>query len=115
VLGLSDEEFYALTPKQFWYLMDAQHAQTEHTELLFGQVCATICNWGYMRPKELLNPSQFMPSHCERKPEVTDRDRNDLVADQFRNVFSGLNEHITHHKPAWVNRVPATHVKSETP
>jgi hypothetical protein len=68
-LGLTDEQFYALTPRQFHLLLDQHRERTEHTELLAGIIASNIVNWGFQPPKKTAVPADFMPSRMREKPK----------------------------------------------
>jgi hypothetical protein len=92
VLGLSDEEFYSLTPKQLYMLLDEHERQIEHQEFMLAQVCSTTANWSMCAPKQPLKPEMFMPS-AWAKEEKTTRKRKPsakALAARVRAAFSGL-------------------------
>jgi hypothetical protein len=65
-LGLTDRQFYALTPRQYHVLLD-QHRecvehQDYHRELLTGIIASTVANFAMGAPKKPLSPRDFMPS-----------------------------------------------------
>jgi len=84
-LGLTDAEFYALTPRQFHLLVDQHRERVEHQELLTGILASTIANWSMGAPKEPLAPSVFMPCRRGRaKQPKRPRINRKRVADKVR-------------------------------
>ena len=61
-LRLSDEEFYALTPRQFAILRKFHGYEVRHRELLNGLVCSTTANYSMGAPEKPLKAADFMPS-----------------------------------------------------
>jgi hypothetical protein len=90
-LGLSDEEFFLLTPRQ-WDLLAIRHRERmEHTELLAGIVAATIANHaGRIREKPVTH-ADFMPSQWVAKRERKPREKRinrQAIAANIRNLFN---------------------------
>jgi len=56
---LTDDEFYALTPRQYALLLERHRERERHTEYLVGLVAATIANWSIGAPKDPLKPRDF--------------------------------------------------------
>lgn len=69
-LRLSDEEFGALTPRQFHLLLDRHRERAEHEHYLAALIAATTANFSLGAPKKPLTPSDFMPSKAVEKSEV---------------------------------------------
>ena len=95
-LGLTDAEFLALTPHQYYLLMDAHWEQVEHSRLLAGTIAATVANWSFHVPKKCLNAEDFLPSNTiqNEKPERARRINRKQVAADVR---------------AWANRYKASY------
>jgi hypothetical protein len=83
-LGLTDEEFYALTPRQFHLLIDQHRERVEHQELLAGTVASAVANWSMKSPKEPLCAADFMPSRRDREKEKPRRVNRRRVATRVR-------------------------------
>jgi hypothetical protein len=88
VLGLTDDEFYSLTPFQFHLLLDQHEVKTKHQELLFGIVSSTVANYSMVRGKAPVSAKEFMPSSWGKdKPapvkKLTKKDRQ-KIADNLR-------------------------------
>ena len=68
VLRLSDEEFYAITPRQYSLLLRRHEELVKHQEVQTGILAATFANytanWSMAPPKRglQLQPADFMPS-----------------------------------------------------
>jgi hypothetical protein len=61
-LGLSQEDFYALTPRQFNALALRHKENYDRAELLMGISTSSIVNHSFCTPKNPYTPMQFMPS-----------------------------------------------------
>lgn len=74
ILGLTDDEFFALTPRQFHILLKRHKEVIEHEELLTGILACTFANytanWSMSPPKRGLGkvPSDFMPCKALSMP-----------------------------------------------
>ncbi len=88
-LGLTDEQFFSLTPRQFSLLMDRHKEREELKEFLSAQVVAAIVNHSFSPPEKEQAPADFMPSLIfERKRERKTRiDRKQVAAD-VRSLFA---------------------------
>jgi hypothetical protein len=76
VLGLSDDEFFDLTPRQFQLLQNRHKEITVHEELLYGILATTIANFSMGRPDPPRIPSDFMPSEWQQKKHEPKKRRN---------------------------------------
>ena len=89
-LGLSDDDFFVLTPRQLHVLLGAHRERVRHDELLAGIVAACVVNHSMAPPKRAAVPSDFMPCEWEnrqrQKPERLNRKR---VASQVRSFLEG--------------------------
>ena len=88
-LGLTDEQFFSLTPRQFSLLMDRHKEREELKEFLSAQVVAAIVNHSFSPPEKAQAPADFMPSliverRLERKKRI---DRKQVAAD-VRAIFA---------------------------
>jgi hypothetical protein len=89
-MGMSDDEFGRLTPRQLFLIVDQRREQTEHQELMFGIVASAIVNWSMRGPKKSVSPSDFMPSRAGRQKETEDRPpriNRKAIADKVRAFF----------------------------
>jgi hypothetical protein len=68
-LGLTDRQFYRLTPRQLHLLLDRHREQVDHQELLTGIIAAAVYNSSMNRPKQPLSPKHFMPGYRRQRPE----------------------------------------------
>lgn len=91
-LQVTDEEFWALTPRQFHLLLARHRERTEHRELLAGLIAATTANHSFAPPKKPLAPADFMPSQWAKKraKPKTERMNRKRVATSVRALMSGL-------------------------
>jgi hypothetical protein len=90
VLGLSDDEFYNLTPRQFYSLLEQAEHERSYQEFLFGQLCAVVGNYSTAQPMEPLKPSHFMPSRWLSLPKPRRKKQNPHIADKVRMFFQPL-------------------------
>ena len=72
-LGLSDEGFLDLQPRQYFLLMEKHNEQTRHNELLAGIIASTVANFSPYPPKKPLSAAVFMPSEQANKPAKAKR------------------------------------------
>jgi hypothetical protein len=91
-LGLSAEEFFELTPRQFDALLKRHLIDREYNELLFGQLTSWVANSGVRAPSKPFKPTDFMPSQWMKKASkpkrkrMTNKTRRELTA-QIRAMF----------------------------
>ncbi len=71
--GLSESQFFALTPRQYHALVKRKERDIEHRELLAGIVASTTANFSMGAPERALSPRDFMPSQWVKElPEPED-------------------------------------------
>ena len=61
-LGLSAEQFFELTRRQLYVLMDQYGEHVRHQEWLAATIAATTANFSLCRPEKPLAPADFFPS-----------------------------------------------------
>ena len=89
MLSLSDEEFYALTPRQYNLLLKRHEEQVKHTESLMGILAATFANytanWSMTPPKHGLQkkPAEFMPSMIAEQVRQSRRSQRRFAQKRF--------------------------------
>lgn len=86
VLGLTDDDFFALTPRQFHLLKDRHSEVIEHDELLTGIIASVVANYGGMvKPESPKVPTDYMPTQWAKniKPKKKRKDKNVIVLDAF--------------------------------
>jgi hypothetical protein len=66
-LGLSAEEFFDLTPRQFDALLKRHRYRVESTEFLFAQLTSWIANTGFRSTEKPTADFDFMPSQWMKK------------------------------------------------
>jgi hypothetical protein len=81
-LGQTTEEFYSLTPAQFYALTLRDKEAKERAELLMGIICSTTANHSFNTPTKAKCPLDYMPSQWavraaarENKPKRFSRKR----------------------------------------
>ena len=60
-LRLTEEQFYALTPRQFVWLRERHKQEREYQELLMAIPVSTLANHSMAAPKKAYKPYDFMP------------------------------------------------------
>ncbi len=73
MVGLTDDEFYSLTPRQFHLLLEQYEHKVEHTEMLAGIISSTVANWSMGSPKKPLSHTDFMPSQWAKEKPIRHR------------------------------------------
>ncbi len=91
-LGLGDEDFYSLTPRQFDALLRRHRNHVEANELLFAQLTSWVANTGFRSTEKPTHPRDFMPSQWAKhpkpkRPRMTKKRRQD-IADGLRMMFA---------------------------
>lgn len=83
--GLSKEEFFSLTPREYHALLAQHKLRIRHTELLHAITSATVTNTSMCAPEEPVPFTRFMPSEWSaqipktpRKKRMTKDDRDAL-------------------------------------
>jgi hypothetical protein len=70
-LKLKDEEFWDITPAQFWALYDLYLADVEHSDYQIGVIAAQIFNVHRGKEKPAL-PLDYFPHHKKRRAKQLD-------------------------------------------
>src|ERR1019366_5506118 len=74
-LGLSDDDFYSLTPRQLNALFRHRERQRdydrEHTEYMAAQIVAMVANTGFRSFEKAREPREFMPSAWGKTTQKT--------------------------------------------
>lgn len=60
-LGLSSEQFYALTPRQFHLLSEVHRRRLLHHEEIQAYTTAAVINYSLGAPEDAVQPMRFMP------------------------------------------------------
>lgn len=92
-LRLSDEAFYALTPRKFDALQKRHKYQTESNEILFAQLTSWVANTGFKSCEKPTSITDFMPSKWQRKAEtakVIKRRRRAVIAEEIRRTMAAF-------------------------
>jgi hypothetical protein len=69
-LGLSDLDFFSLTPRDYHLLLDRHNLKLEYHERLHGILCAAVVNTAYRTTKEPMSYEDFMPSRTKKRKPV---------------------------------------------
>lgn len=83
-LRLTDDEFYAMTPRQLDALLKRNKQAVEHEQLLAGIIASTTANHSLNPPKTPCTPADFMPSQRGAKAEPTKRINHQRIATGVR-------------------------------
>jgi hypothetical protein len=134
-LGLSDGEFFDLTPREFDILLKRHNQLLEHTELQTGIITSNICNfianWSMHPPKKGLElvPHDFMASKVKDrvvvKPDPNQKQKwgkreqrrvasyrkKNKIDEKFTNSIAQVMKIMTEHGRVIVKPKP----KEETP
>jgi hypothetical protein len=84
-LGLTADEFYDLTPRQFSLLVDAHRKHLAHREMLHAYTTSAVINFAFSAPEKPVQPADFMPNYTvkpviDSKPAFTEDDVVDWQA-----------------------------------
>jgi hypothetical protein len=106
-LDLTDDEFFALTPRKFDALLKRQRNRrerdTEHTEFMFAQLTWWVANTGFRSTEKPTTFRDFMPSLREstgsstRTPTKAKR----LTRQRRVEIADGLRMMFTHDRTKW--------------
>jgi hypothetical protein len=66
-LKLSDDAFYALTPRKLDALLKRHKSSLQSTELLYAQIASAVYNTGFRATEKPTSPLDFMPSQWAKK------------------------------------------------
>jgi hypothetical protein len=96
-LHLSDDDFYALTPRQFDALLKRKKVETVASEFLLAQLTSWVANSGFRSTVKPTKPQDFMPSEWQKTPTNPKRPRmtkkrREAIADGIRLCFPNLNK-----------------------
>jgi hypothetical protein len=58
-LHLTGEEFYRLTPRQYYLLVEAHRRRLAHLEMIQAQTTAAIINYSFSPPETAVKPSDL--------------------------------------------------------
>ena len=83
-LRLSDEEFGALTPRQFHLLLARHREKTDQEHYLAALIASTVANFSLGAPKKPLRPSDFMPTRSVVKSAKKREPSRRLIARNIR-------------------------------
>jgi hypothetical protein len=72
-MGLDEEFFFSLTPRQFYWLRERKKQMTEHAELLHAITTSTLANHSMAAPKKPYVPHDFMPCKLADKQAGKDK------------------------------------------
>lgn len=62
-LGLSEEEFFDLTPLQFTYLTERYEQERESLDFRAGVIAATVANCNRKKGSKAFKATDFMPNY----------------------------------------------------
>ena len=73
-LGLSSDEFFSITPRQFDALLKRHRYKVESTEFMFAQLTSWIANTGFRSTEKPTSAFDFMPSQWRKKAKQKAQD-----------------------------------------
>ena len=92
---MSEREFWALTPRKYWLLLERKQESVKEMEWLAGVIASTVANWSMHAPKEALVPQDFalpMIQTIKRFKPRAPRINRKRVAESMRSIFNSLIE-----------------------
>lgn len=108
-LKLTEEFFFSITPRQFYWLRERSKQQREHTELMMGITTSTLANHSMVRPKKPYSAHDFMPCKMLESGERKDAaPRRRWTRKGFAQELVALRTQMTH--MFRVKPVPKPHV-----
>lgn len=98
-LRLSDDDFFALTPRQFDALLKRKKVETVSQEFLAAQLTSWIINTGFRTTEKPTKPQDFMPSEWRTRASVNSgkpirmtKKRRADIANSIRSMFPNLHK-----------------------
>lgn len=91
-LGLSDEEWLEMTPRQLYAIRKRRIENMQREELLIGIVASTSANYSFCRPDKLISPTAFM-LHPLREPKQDPKPVSYITGDMIKAKLDKM--------PAW--------------
>lgn len=73
-LGLTEERFWRMTPRQFAWLCDRQREEMAHHELIGAWITTAVKNHSMCPPEKPAELLDYMPSHREREGKGATRE-----------------------------------------
>jgi hypothetical protein len=103
-LGLSDAEFWKITPRQYDALYERHKEHIQRWEYMFAQNTAYTVNFSMGHPKEPISPSDLMPSMAAykepvKRSKITKKEQSYMAAMQFKMMSAAHNAAIAAGKP----------------
>jgi hypothetical protein len=91
-LGLSNEQFYSLTPRMLHALRKRHERQQEHQDAMLAQLTSCLVNFSYRAPEKPTKWQDFMPgdkyqSQSSKKPRRLTKKRRHEIVQNFRSWF----------------------------
>ena len=71
-LNLTDAEFYRLTPRQYYLLVEAHRRRLAHSEMIQAQTTASIINYSFNPPETAVKPSDLCFNFRQAKTAQAD-------------------------------------------
>ena len=92
-LGLTDVEFYLLTPRKFDALLKRHRHKVESQELLFGQLTSWMVNTAFRTTEKPTEITDFMPSRwnaiqAHKRQTKSKRRKRATIATEVRSVMA---------------------------
>lgn len=94
-LGLSDEEFWRLTPAQFAALCDRMEAEREHAEYCAALVASTVANCNRAEGVEPFEPGLFMRGkHAAQAAERRQINEAKAARENLRHIMGAIGAQV---------------------
>jgi hypothetical protein len=78
-LGVSEPDFWALTPRQLNALTKRWRARWDAERYLFGMLASVTANFSFCHPKEPYSPADFMPGYKRDSERELPADDNSIA------------------------------------
>jgi hypothetical protein len=89
-LGLSDDEWLEMTPRQLHALRLRQIERLQHLELLTGIIASVTANFSLMKPDPPLSAESFMVHKLPLPPKDNEETDGEMDGDKLLRILGGL-------------------------
>lgn len=88
-LGLSDEEFFDLTPLQLSYLTERYEHERESLDFRAGVIASTVANCHRKKGKKAFKPKDFMPDYGDAPKKQQGPNQMRMMAMMLNTMYGG--------------------------
>lgn len=93
-MGLTEEQFFRLTPRKYWLLLVQHREKQRDMQWLTGLLAATMWNSGMRAPEKPVQPSDLplplLQRRAKRRRKISERKRAEY---QLRSYFARKGAH----------------------